>query len=100
MPTRGEQMQADVLAILERAPAPLSAYDILGELRKEHPKLAPPTIYRALSALPQRDRVHRLESRNAFVACQHSHHDTGTVLSVCDDCGAVEENAAPDVLED
>jgi Fur family zinc uptake transcriptional regulator len=93
-------MQADVLAILRRRSRPLSAYDLLGELRESHPKIAPPTIYRALAALTERGRVHRLESMNAFIACQCDRHTQASILSICHGCGTVEESVAPDLLED
>lgn len=100
MSKRGEKMQADVLAVLRRRGGPLSAYEVLGELRESHPKVAPPTIYRALAALTERGRVHRLESMNAFIACQCDRHMQASILSICDDCGTVEESVAPDLLEE
>lgn len=99
MTRRGEKMQADVLRILRRRGGPLSAYDILDELRPANPKIAPPTIYNALAALTKRRRVHRVESLRAYIACQCDDQDQGSILSICDDCGKVEERAAPDVLE-
>ena len=99
MSTRGETIQAEVLAVLHRRRGPLSAYDVLGELREANPKIAPPTIYRALAALTERGRVHRLESLNAFIACQCERHLHASILSICDDCGAVEESVAPDLLK-
>ncbi len=99
MSKRGEKTQAEVLAILRRHRRPLSAYDVLGELRESNPKIAPTTIYRALSALTERGRVHRLESLNAFIACQGDRHHHAYILSICDDCGAVEESVAPDLLK-
>jgi Fur family zinc uptake transcriptional regulator len=100
MGKRGEKTQADVLAVLRRRGGPLSAYEVLGELRESHPKIAPPTIYRALAALTERGRVHRLESMNAFIACQCDRHMQASILSICDDCGTVEESVAPDLLEE
>ena len=99
MGKRGEKMQADVLAVLRRRRGPLSAYDVLGELRDANPRIAPPTIYRALAALTERGRVHRLESMNAFIACQCDRHLHASILSICDDCGTVEESVAPDLLD-
>ncbi len=49
MGKRGEKTQADVLAVLRRRGGPMSAYEVLGALRERHPKIAPPTIYRALA---------------------------------------------------
>ena len=100
MSKRGEETQAEVLAVLRRHRGPLSAYDVLGELREDNPKIAPPTIYRALAALTERGRVHRLESLNAFIACQCDRHQHASILSICDDCGAVEESVAPDLLNE
>ena len=100
MSKRGEKLQAQVLAVLRRRRDPLSAYDILGTFREGNPKIAPTTIYRALAALTERGRVHRLESLNAYIACQCDRHQHASVLSICDDCGAVEESVAPDVLEE
>ena len=100
MGKRGEMVQAEVLAVLRRRRGPLSAYDILATFREANPKIAPPTIYRALSALMARGRVHRLESLNAYIACQCSGHRDASVLSICADCGAVEESVAPDVVRE
>ena len=93
-------MQAEVLAILRRRRGPVSAYDVMGELREANPKIAPTTIYRALSALTECGRVHRLESLNAFMACQGDRHQHAFILSICDDCGAVEEAVAPALLKE
>ncbi len=96
---RSEKIHTDVLTILRQRGDPLSAYDILAEMRETHPRMAPPTIYRALGALIDRGRVHRIESLNAYIACQRGHHQQTSVMSICDDCGSVEENIVPDLME-
>ncbi|MCY4222263.1 MAG: Fur family transcriptional regulator [Thiotrichales bacterium] len=98
MSMRGQRMQAQVLDVLRSCRVPMSAYDVLRCLREEHPRLAPPTIYRALAALMERGKVHRLESLNAFVACQCERHRDAPILWVCTDCGVVEENSSTDLL--
>ena len=98
MPRRGEYLQAEVLKIMRRRSEPLSAYDILGEMRTTDAKLAPTTIYRTLAALTEKKSIHRLESLNAYVVCQCQEHSQASILSICDDCGSVEESVAPDVL--
>lgn len=100
MSKRGEKMQAEVLALLRRHRAPMSAYEVLGRLRQGKLRLAPPTIYRALAALTERGRVHRLESLNAFMACQCDQHRHDSILAICDDCGSVEENLSPSLLDE
>ena len=84
-------MQADVLAVLRRRGTPMSAYEVLDQLRDGNPRLAPPTIYRALAALIERGRVHRLESLKAFVACRCERHRHVPIFSICEECGTVEE---------
>jgi len=98
MSKRGEAMQADVLAVLRRVGRPASAYDVLDALRPDHPKIAPPTVYRALAALTGDGRAHRIESLNAYVACACAGHRQAAIMAICDDCGGVEENIAPDIV--
>ncbi len=99
MRKQGAKIQAEVLAALRRQGKPLSAYEILARLNKRNGKLAPPTIYRALASLIEQGRVHRIESINAFVACQSLGHAHASVLSICDDCGAVEEHQDDALLQ-
>jgi len=97
MGKQGQRMQGQVLALLEAQQRPLSAYDILAQLCSEQPRLAPPTVYRALNALLDQGRIHRLESLNAFVACRCAKHDEAAIMSICDACGIVEERLACEV---
>ena len=98
MGKRGEEMQTAVLAILRASDCPHSAYDLLDSLKDIYPKIAPPTVYRALAALVERGQIHRLESLNAYVACQSEAHHQTSVLSICEDCGVVEETFEPDIF--
>lgn len=99
MGERGKAIQDEVLAILRRREGPSSAYEVLGALRETVPNAAPPTVYRALKALTGSGAVHRLESLNAFMACKCAEHTQPSVMSICDDCGSVQERVAPDVLD-
>ena len=98
MGKRGEEMQTAVLAILRDSKSPHSAYTLLDRLQETYPKIAPPTVYRALAALVERGQIHRLESLNAYVACQSEAHHQASVLSICEDCGIVEETFEPDIF--
>lgn len=85
--------QTLVLDKLCAANGPMSAYDLLDELRDEGLK-APLQIYRALEKLQQVDLVHRLESMNSFVACAQPHcHQSMEIVAfaICEDCGTVAE---------
>lgn len=79
-----------------------SAYDLLDELRSEGLR-APLQVYRALDKLVDLDLVHRLESKNAFIACEHDHdhnHHCGfCAFQICNDCGTVNEVHDPDLTQ-
>jgi Fur family zinc uptake transcriptional regulator len=82
-----------VLVTLASSHKPLGAYEIIDRLAaKNGPRLAPITIYRALDFLCENGLVHRIESRNAYLACINN-HQTGTmvVFLICEHCGACGE---------
>lgn len=85
-----------VLATLRERGKPLSAYDLIDNLKGQGVK-APPTVYRALGKLIELGLVHKLESLNAFVACAYDHHHEAVAFAVCDECGAVEEFESKDL---
>jgi Fur family zinc uptake transcriptional regulator len=59
------------------------------------PRPAPITVYRALEFLRDNCLIHRIESRNAFVACVHNHASAEPVVFlICERCGAVGEAAS------
>ena len=95
---RPAEWHARVLTVLKKSSVGMSAYEVLDELKVFNPKIAPATVYRALNTLSERGQVHRLESRNAYVACRCTQPHHVPVLSVCDSCGLVQECVAPQVL--
>jgi Fur family transcriptional regulator, zinc uptake regulator len=84
-------MRRCVLETLLASHKPLGAYEIIERMaRRSRP--APITIYRALDFLCENGLVHRIESRNAFVACVHNHGGGDLVVFlICDRCGTVGE---------
>src|SRR6202035_1552035 len=97
---RGERltpMRRHVLEILAASHKPLGAYEIMDQAGRSGPHAAPITVYRALDFLRENGLVHRIESRNAFVACVRNHQSDGLVaFLICERCGAVgEAPAAP-----
>jgi Fur family zinc uptake transcriptional regulator len=68
------------------------------QVAADGPRPAPITVYRALDFLRDNGLVHRIESRNAFVACVHAHRDGDLVVFlICERCGAVGEASSPEV---
>ncbi|MBM3083019.1 transcriptional repressor [Chelatococcus daeguensis] len=100
--TRGQRLTPIRRAVLETLYAthrPLGAYDLAEALtQQDERRVAPITIYRALDFLLEQGFVHKLETKNAFVACPH-HHEPGelVVFLICEACGGVDEAASPDV---
>ena len=91
-----------VLEALLASHAPLGAYELIDRLADggEGGRPAPITIYRALDFLRDQGLVHRIESRNAFIACVHDHESADPVVFlICETCGAVGEATGAGVSE-
>jgi Fur family transcriptional regulator, zinc uptake regulator len=82
-----------VLGALLSSHRPLGAYEVIDELAKSMPRPAPITVYRALDFLMANGLVHRIESRNAFIACAAHDHDVTSAVAflICERCGMVGE---------
>jgi Fur family zinc uptake transcriptional regulator len=98
--TRGVRMtpiRHDVLSALYTTHRPLGAYDIAEIMGREAQKrVAPITIYRALEFLLEQGFIHKLETRNAFIACPHAHAPGELVVFlICEQCGGVDEAISP-----
>ena len=84
--------QQIVFDIIEKAKEPLKAYSILFDVQKKGIN-APLQVYRALDKLVEIGKIHKIESRNAFIACQNSNCQISkaTVFSICESCEKVTE---------
>ena len=82
--------QSEILSCLRKTGEPMSAYAILDRVRKSGIS-HPPTVYRALNDLMQKGMVHRLQSRSAFVACDHGACDGKLAFAICRACDRVVE---------
>ena len=84
--------QQIVLDIIEKAKGPLKAYSILFNVQKKGIN-APQQIYRALDKLIEMGKIHKIESKNAFVACKNSNCEVSkaTAFSICESCEEVDE---------
>lgn len=87
-----------VLAKLGAGSRPMTAYQLLDDLRDEG-ITAPPTVYRALNRLIAEGLAHRLETLNAFVACSRPEHGGCAGFAICDRCGRVTEFASGGVAD-
>ncbi len=85
-------LRRQVLEVLLESHKPLGAYEIIDRAAVTGSRPAPITIYRALDFLRDNGLVHRIESRNAFIACVNNHASGDLVVFlICDHCGQVGE---------
>jgi len=93
-------MRRQVLEALLASHQPLGAYELIDRLAEGGTRPAPITIYRALDFLREQGLAHRIESRNAFIACGCNHQsDDPVVFLICENCGAVGEAASAAVAD-
>jgi Fur family transcriptional regulator, zinc uptake regulator len=93
-------IRRQVLQALLASHRPLGAYEVIDALAESMPRPAPITVYRALDFLMANGLVHRIESRNAFLACAHD-HDAATMVAflICERCGSVGEIPAATIAQ-
>ena len=101
---RGERLtpvRSLVLSALYTDHRPLSAYDLIERLAAaDGQKRAAVSVYRALDFLIAQGLAHRIESRNAFIACPSDHGPEDLVVfMICAQCGGVDEVHAPEIAQ-
>ena len=84
--------QQIIFDLIDRSPEPLKASTILYNVQKKGIN-APPQVYRALDKLVEIGKIHKIESKNAFVACKNSDCEISkaTAFSICESCEVVDE---------
>ena len=84
--------QQIIFDLIKKSLEPLKAYTILFNVQKKGIK-APPQVYRALDKLVEIGKIHKIESKNAFVACRNSDCEISkaTAFSICESCEIVDE---------
>ena len=87
--TKNQQIIFD---LIDKSPEPLKAYSILFNVQKKGIK-APLQVYRAVDKLVEMGKIHKIESRNAFIACQNSSCQVSkaTAFSICEMCEKITE---------
>jgi Fur family transcriptional regulator, zinc uptake regulator len=86
-----------VLELVWRGHEPVGAYALLDALKQSHPNAAPPTVYRALEFLAAHGLIHRIESRNAYIGCDHPEQPHAGQFLICAKCSNAAEIDDPSV---
>lgn len=90
-----------VLETLAGSHVPLGAYELVERLGHAGERPPPMSVYRALDFLAAERLVHRIESRNAYLACGRAHGpDDVLVFLICEHCGTTAELASHAVERD
>jgi len=84
------RLRRQVMALLLAADGPVTAYELLDQLRAER-SATPAGVYRSLDFLLAHGLAHRLDSRKAFVACAHPDHPHVSQFLICRRCGTAVE---------
>lgn len=98
--TQGARLTAlrrEVLELVWRGHEPVGAYVLLDALKRTHPHAAPPTVYRALEFLTAHGLIHRIESLNAYIGCDHPERPHTGQFLLCAKCSAAAEIDDPSV---
>ncbi|MGX5736254.1 Fur family transcriptional regulator [Bosea thiooxidans] len=90
-------IRRQALEALQADHRPVGAYDLADRISPAGGRrLAPISIYRALDFLVEQGFVHRLSSKNAYIACLHGHGaDDVVAFLICEACGGVDEDSSP-----
>jgi Fur family zinc uptake transcriptional regulator len=81
-------LRREVVTILADLAKPVGAYEIMDHLAKiKGHAVAPPTAYRTLDFLVENGFVVKIESKQAYIACDDPGHDHHGILLLCTECG-------------
>jgi len=96
---RFTQTRRKVLELMLEHASSISAYDLLDSLKETDNSAKPPTVYRALDFLLEQHFIHRVESQNAFIACNDFADSHQLQLFICDKCNEVQELHSPQIQQ-
>jgi len=92
---KGERLTPARLAVYAEMLAcnrPLSAYELIALLeQRQGRKIAPLSVYRHLDFLMRNGLVHRLQSAQTYLPCDHPDHPHESQFLLCSSCGHVDE---------
>ena len=92
---RFTDLRRKTLKMIWASHAPVKAYDILNKLKGSQRAAKPPTVYRTLDFLLKHRFIHRLNSLNAYIGCDHPRQTHQCYFLICRDCGEIKECCNP-----
>ncbi|MBE7636363.1 transcriptional repressor [Sneathiella sp. P13V-1] len=95
---RFTELRRRVLELVWQNHGAAKAYDLLEQLGDDY-SAKPPTVYRALDFLLENGLVHKINSLNAYVGCEHPLEHKDCFFLICSNCEEVAECCAGDVAK-
>lgn len=92
-------LREHVFTLIAQHGGAIKAYDILERLKPGLGSPKPPTVYRAIEFLSGLGLVHRIESLNAYIACDHSQTGHAAEFFICETCSGLQERHANDHVD-
>ena len=99
---RGAQLtpiRHKILELIWESHQAVKAYDLLERIKPFNDSAKPATVYRALDFLIEQRLIHRVESMNAFIGCNHLESKHDLLLLICELCQEIEERPATKVMK-
>lgn len=84
-------LRLDILHLFCKLAKPVTAYELLRELRNTRKTAEPPTVYRVLDFLAQENIVHKIEANNTYLLCIHPDAKHQNQILICNNCGSATE---------
>ena len=91
-------LRRSIFTLIWQNHLPLKAYDILTLFQKEDPSAKPITIYRTLDFLLENGMIHKLESQNTYLGCNHPEEIHNCYFTICKKCKKVSEECQSNLL--
>lgn len=80
-------LRTEILALIAQAKHPITAYELLRQLRTSRANSEPPTVYRVLDYLQDNRLIHKIANNNTYVACDKPHKPHLGQIFLCKKCG-------------
>ncbi len=92
-------IRKQILQLICQSHHAVKAYDLLEEIKPDFNNAKPATVYRALDFLLKEGFIHKVESLNAFIACNQGHCNYERMLLICTQCHEIEERTGNNMIK-
>ncbi len=84
-------LRVDILTLLINSRHPLSAYQLLDQLKTTRKNATPMTVYRTLATFEKAHLIHKIEKDSTYVLCCHPSEINNCQIIFCSSCGEHQE---------